>query len=286
MFRKMARGVLTLALLLVWGAQSLAGPRIVCPPEPIKIGFFEFGVLFSVERKDWQRKGFGIDRDLAQELEKRSGCRFEGHLMSRARIWTELQEGRLDMTLSAIKTPEREAIAWMIPYSVSQQVILMSARVPIGERSEPMFLANRERKFAAVRGFRHAPYHDAILDRLRGEGRVVDAVDETQLFDMLKTGVADAIIAQHSLYASYLDQHALGKTVHVLQWNPKPELTVAHLLLLRKSFSAVEAEQWRALLEEIRRDGTALALALRYFDRDAAHRMQLPKNLEVSRFAP
>lgn len=273
---KLLRWMLVCALSVGMMAQVLASSAIVCPPTPIRVGFFEFGVLFTVDRDSGRRRGFGIDRDLALELEKRSGCRFEGHLMSRARIWVEMQEGRLDMTFSAIRTPEREAMAWMIPYSGSRQVIVLSDRVAPEQRKEAGFLASRERKFAAVRGFRHSPYHDALLDRLRKEGRVQEAVDEVQLFAMLRNGSADAIVSQESLYANYLDPADLGSAVHVVRWSPHDEVTIAHVMLTRATFSAAEAEKWRALIEGMRRDGTLLAIAMRYFDRRTARDMQLP----------
>jgi len=257
---------------LVWAAPG----KPVCPAEPIRVGFFEFGILFTVERGG--NRGFGLDRDLAFELEKRSGCRFEGELMSRARIWVELQAGRLDMTFSAVKTPEREAMGWMFPYAQGYQVILLSAKVPADARSQAAFMANPKFRFGVVRGFRHNAYYDAMIDQLRAQGRVIEAVDELQLLTMVRHGSVDAVISLPTIYAHYLPDDVMGRDVVVQEWDPKKEAVVGHLLLSRKSFSAVEAEKWRALLEGMQRDGTLVAIGMRYLGKEQAQRlMVVPK---------
>ncbi|HRE17602.1 MAG TPA: transporter substrate-binding domain-containing protein [Rhodocyclaceae bacterium] len=280
------RSGLGFSLLLAFIDVTMATPRPACPAEPIRVGYFEFGVVFSIERDVARRQGFGIDRDIAFELQKRSGCRFEGHVMSRARIWVEMADGRLDMTLSAIKTPEREAMAWMIPYSTSHQSILLSTRLAIRQRSEAGFMAERRLKFAVVRGFRHSVFHDALLDRLRAEGRVVEVVDERQLFESLKNGSADAIVSSPMLYAHYLQAEEIGRQIVVAQWNSGEDMVVSHLMLSRRSFSAAEAEKWRTLLAELQADGTMRAILGRYVDPKTAHGMRLPKSLELKRLPP
>lgn len=258
------------------GLVSAAPGKPNCPAEPIRVGFFEFGILFTVERGS--SRGFGLDRDIAFELEKRSGCRFEGELMSRARIWVELQAGRLDMTFSAIKTPEREAMGWMFPYALGYQVILVSSKVPEGARSQAAFMANPQLRFGVVRGFRHNAYYDAMISQLRAQGRVDEAVDEMQLLTMVRHGSIDAVISIPTVYARYLGDEVIGKDVVVQEWDPKKEAVVGHLLLSRKSFSAAEAEKWRVLLEEMHRDGTLVAIGMRYLGKEQAQRlMVVPK---------
>ncbi|HRE17603.1 MAG TPA: transporter substrate-binding domain-containing protein [Rhodocyclaceae bacterium] len=250
-----------------------SGGKPTCPAEPIRVGFFEFGILFTVERGN--NRGFGLDRDLAFELEKRSGCRFEGDLMSRARIWVELREGRLDMTFSALKTPEREAMGWMFPYAIGYQVVLVSAKVPVEARGQQGFMSRHQLKFGVVRGFRHSPYYDALIDQLRGEGRVVEAVDEAQLISMVTHGSVDAIVSLPTVYSRYLPDDVIGKDVLMQDWDTKKEPVVGHLLLSRKTFNAAEAEKWRALLEEMQRDGTLLAIGMRYLGKEQARRLMI-----------
>lgn len=262
---------LVVALMLGVG-QALAEPvRPTCPDRPIRVGFFEYGILFSAERGS--PRGFGMDRDLAFELEKRSGCRFEGDLMARARIWVEIREGRLDMTMSAIKTPEREEIGWMYPYAIGYPLVLVSSKVPAAARELDAFMANRELKFGIVRGFRHSPYYDGLIEKLRAQDRVVEAVDEMQLATMVKHGSVAAIVSLPAVYPRYFSDQELGRDVVFAQWDPRNEPVVGHLLLSRKTFSAAEAEKWRALLEGMQRDGTMLAIGIRYLGKEQARKL-------------
>lgn len=263
-----------LIMNLVLAHAMAAGPKQVrptCPEAPIRVGFFEFGVLFNAERGTG--RGFGLDRDLALELEKRSGCKFEGALMSRARIWVEMREGRLDMTLSALKTPDREAMAWMFPYARGEQVPLLSATVAPAERNEKSFMANRNLKFGVVRGFRHHPYYDALIEQLRAEDRVVEAVDEAQLISMLKRGAVHATVSLSTVYSRYLEPKEIGRDVFVERWNSQLEPVVGNVMLSRKTFNADEAEKWHALLNGMREDGTMLAIAMRYLGKDEARKL-------------
>lgn len=262
-------------VVLLGMGQALAEPiKPTCPDRPIRVGYFEYGILFSAERGS--PRGFGMDRDLAFELEKRSGCRFEGDLMARARIWVELREGRLDMTLSAIKTPEREEIGWMYPYAIGYPLVLVSAKAPPAARELNAFLADRELKFGIVRGFRHSAFYDGMIEKLRAQDRIVEAVDEMQLATMVKHGSVSAIVSLPAVYPRYFSDQELGKDVFLSQWDPRNEPVVGHLLLSRKNFNAAEAEKWQALLEELQRDGTMLAIGMRYLGKETARRLMLP----------
>ena len=47
-------------------AEKAAAPT--CPSRPIVVGLYDFGNFY--------RAGAGLDKDVAEELRKRSGCRF------------------------------------------------------------------------------------------------------------------------------------------------------------------------------------------------------------------
>lgn len=261
--------VLAMSLGQAWAQDG----RPVCPERPLRVGFFEFGILFTVDRAN--HRGFGMDRDIAFELEKRSGCRFEGELMSRARIWVEMQAGRLDMTLSVIKTPEREAMGWLYPYAIGYQEVLLAAAVPPEMREMAAFMANRELKFGVVRSFRHTPFYDAMIEELRAQGRVVEAVDELQLLNMVKHGSVGAVLSLPTVYARYFAPGEVGELVFPRRWEPGNRPTVGHLMLSKKTFDAVEAEKWRGLLADMQRDGTLLAIGMRYLGKEQARRLMI-----------
>jgi polar amino acid transport system substrate-binding protein len=68
----------------------------------------------------------GIDKDLIEEIGRRSGCRFSQESDARARIWIRLAEGSLDMSVSGIPTPERDQFARFIIYFQTRNHLLMA----------------------------------------------------------------------------------------------------------------------------------------------------------------
>ena len=91
-----------------------------------KVAFYDHGALNSLHADGRWR---GIDTDIVEELARRSGCQLALVLESRVRIWAMLESGQLDMTVSGIATPERQAYANFIPYLASRNYILLSKDV-------------------------------------------------------------------------------------------------------------------------------------------------------------
>jgi polar amino acid transport system substrate-binding protein len=76
---------------------------------PYTLALHDHGLLYSAATDT------GIDKDFADELIRRSGCKVNVSLMSRARIWQLIESGALDFSLSGITNPERDkyaAFAW------------------------------------------------------------------------------------------------------------------------------------------------------------------------------
>ena len=76
---------------------------------PYTLTFYEFGSLYY---RDQSGAYVGIDRDVVDELARRSGCVINGKIDSRVRTWARLADGNLDMSVSGIATPEREEFAY------------------------------------------------------------------------------------------------------------------------------------------------------------------------------
>lgn len=252
-------------------AIAAAADLPACPPHPIRVAYFEFGVMFNSERGD--KLGSGIDRDLVAELEKRSGCRFAASVMTRARMWSETQAGRLDLTLSAIKTPERQALAWMFPYVQMKSVMLLSPRLPAESRTQEGFIANPHAAFGIVRDFRHAPRYEAIIRQMYLSERLQETTDTADLIRRLKSAAIMAAVSNTVVYPRYIDNGEIPGEIIVADWGPEDPPLIAHLMFAKQTFSAAESRKWQALLKSIRRDGTLLAIAERYLDREAARRL-------------
>jgi polar amino acid transport system substrate-binding protein len=123
----------------------------------VEVAFYEAGYLFY--------DGIGIDMDVILELEKRMGVKYKHTIKPRARIWHELKEGLLPMSVSGIETEERKKFAIFIPYIAQKNKVIM-----LKEHSEKYnnledFLKDKNTKVAVVRGFSHGMFYDDILKR-------------------------------------------------------------------------------------------------------------------------
>jgi polar amino acid transport system substrate-binding protein len=218
---------------------------------------FEFGVLYRSETGD------GIDVRLVNAMEKRSGCVFERVVMPRARIWSELQNGGLDMATGAIPTVERRAFGYLLPYMQSRNVVMVrrgSARTTMKQED----FEHSNLKLGVVRGFRHEAHYDTLLSKLAGEGRVVEASDVADLMRMLDKGLVDAVFSQPIVFREYWTEAKLKSEISQFDWAPKDQFSVGALILSRKSFTTAQAKQWDTLLQSMHKDGT-IAKAMRQF---------------------
>lgn len=246
------------------GPSAAAPPA--CPERAISVAFYEFGALYRAaggERTEGF-EGSGIDVDLLRELKRRSGCRFEGTTMTRARIWSELEAGRLDMTTSGIATPEREKLYAFAPYILLKHNVWMLDSHAPGPGGLAEFMANPKLRWGAVRGYRHTPDYDAALDAARAQGRVVEAIDDGALLRLLAEGSVDAVIGHAVVMRRYAAEHPRKPQLVSLDWAPRGSVVPEGLVLARARFSETEIAAWRRLVWEIVRDGTMARIARRH----------------------
>lgn len=255
-------------LSLLAGA-AFAGPR--CPPVPIKVGYLEFGVFYrSIPGAN---TGTGIDRDLIDELSKRSGCRFESQAMPRARLWIELQAGRTHMAPSGIRTPIRDAYYWFLPYQRTHQVVLLGPGAPSTVTTPAEFQSVAHLKFGVVRGYVHSSFYEPLIAEWKQAGRVVEYVDQSQLIDALRHGEIAAVVSSSGAYRLDLAVDADMKDIRILDWDPDNIKVVGNLMLSKARFDKAEAEKWAQLVADMRRDGTLLRIFRKYVLPDEAANM-------------
>ncbi|WP_051304546.1 substrate-binding periplasmic protein [Chitinilyticum litopenaei] len=241
------------ALLAPLLAQAAPFP---CPAQPIRLAFYEYGLLYH--------QGRGIDRDLVDELARRTGCRFDTRVMPRARIWADLESGALDMSVSGIQTPARDRFAWFAHYLSMKNHALVSSALAGEVRQASDFLATPRALFGVVRAFKHGEQQDRWLDTLRQAQRVQESPDAQTLYLKLKQGRVQAIFSQPPVYRHYLPTLDMQQQVSVQDWTPQ-EKGVPHGLILAKSrFSQTEAQHWQEQLHQMRADGSLRAIYLRY----------------------
>ncbi|MES2299899.1 MAG: transporter substrate-binding domain-containing protein [Pseudomonadota bacterium] len=245
-----------LACLLLF--QSGSAAALECGS--YSVAFYEMGALYyRAPDGAWT----GIDKDVIDELARRSDCRFEGMVESRVRIWARLEAGSLDVSVSGIATPEREKISRFLPYGASRYYLLMRNSMPEQARSMEGFLADEHYTLGVVKSFRHGARFDAFIDKLRAQGRVYEAVDFAALFQLFRIHRVHAILAAPAIWVPEFKREKINDDMLVMDWAPNDGV-VGALVLSRQRVPEPVAQLLRATLEKMRKDGTLEAIFRRH----------------------
>lgn len=246
-----------LTLLLVCGLSGVtfAGESPNCP-NPISFALYENGYIYEAASNS------GIDKDVAEELAKRSGCRFEYSVKPRARIWHELENGTLMMTGSGIQTEARDAFSWVIRYMAQKNYVVLDKSLTVNDPGQ--FASDPSLIWGAVRSYKHGSAADAYLEQLRNKSRVVDEADLGTVFKAFAYKRSSALFAPPPAYAKYVKEMNLGARIRVEDWFPE-DLPIPHgLIFSKKYFSADEIKKWRAIVSQMRADGTLEGIYKKY----------------------
>lgn len=234
---------------------------------PYRVAFYETGSLYY--RND-SGKFVGIDNDLISELSRRTGCKFETFLDSRIRTWAALSSGDLDMTVSAISTPDREVFAQFIPYIQNNRNYLMLRNEQATQvHSLSEFSADRTLRLGIIRSFVHGRVLDPWIASLRAEGRVVDAADTESLARLLAIGRIDGFFSQPVVWGPLLKRNQLEGKVQKLDVAPQDNANLG-LVLSRKRVSEDDVLHIRRAMDGMRADGTLETIYARYLDQATA----------------
>lgn len=258
----MLKQILLCSALLWQASAALAAPAC----GTFSAAFYEHGALYHKEADgNWS----GIDKDVLDEVAKRSGCSFNTMLDSRIRIWTRLEQGTLDVSVSGIATPEREKFAQFIPYLGTRNYLIVHSSVPPKLHSAAAFAADATLKVAVVKSFKHGPYFDAWLEALRAQGRVYEAADLSAVLNLFKIGRVHAMLALPTSWAGYFKQEKMTEQVRILDFAQKNDV-IGGLVLNRQRVPPHAAEAMRKALREMRDDGTLKAIYTRHVGHELA----------------
>ncbi|MBK7003583.1 MAG: transporter substrate-binding domain-containing protein [Rhodoferax sp.] len=241
---------------------AVAGP-VHCGDRPIRWSYFDYGFFY-----DPAEGGKGIDKDILDELIKRTGCRFDAKLLPRARSWADVASGDLDMFPTGIPNAERERFAWFANYMAMKNYAIVHSRDAASIKRAEDFIANKSLKFGVVRSFKHGTEQDQWLDQLRKEQRVQESPDAETVYKKLKEQHVDAMFSQPPVYRKNLKLLGMENMVTVQDWTPSERGAVHGLVLSKSRFSEAEAEKWRAVMLKMREDGTLKKIFSRYLPAD------------------
>ena len=238
---------------------------------PYALAYYEIGSLYF---RDAEGHEGGIDKDLIDELVRRSGCRIETRIESRVRIWLQLEHGGLDLSVSAIPTPERERYGWFLPYYRTRNFALLRHDLADRYPNAASFLADAERRAVVVRGFRHGASFDTWVDQLRSQGRVSEVPDFPAALRVLRAAKADLVISAPVVMARAQQQETWLQDFRLVDWAPN-DLAVGALIGARARVSETDRQLLQRHLREMYRDGSLTAILRKHLGSRALEQSQV-----------
>jgi polar amino acid transport system substrate-binding protein len=246
-------------MLCCLGSAIAAGPDC---SRPFTLALHDHGLLYSSDTDT------GIDKDFADELIRRSGCKINVSLMSRARIWQLIESGALDFSLSGIANTERKRFASFAWYFSNKYYLLV--RKDTGMRRLADFERSDQFQLGVIRSFRYSDSANKLVDKLAAENRVSQAGGLAPLYEALILRRIQGMIMEPFDYPA-LDEKNIRDVTTVIEFN---DPAVPHgLIMSNKSLSPEEQAKWRALVNEMRADGTVRRIFEKYFKPDLAKSM-------------
>ena len=243
-----------LVLLVVIG--NLSPARAAGPDcsRPFTLALHDHGLLYSATTDT------GIDKDVADELSRRSGCKVVVSLMARARIWQLIESGALDFSLSGIANAERDRFAAFAWYFSNKYYLLV--RKDAGVAGLADFERNEKLQLGVIRSFRYSEKANLLVDRLQTNNRISQASGLAPLYQALMLNHIQGMIIEPFDYPT-LDEKKIRDLTTIVEFNDPP---VPHgLIMSKKALSPAEQDQWRVLINGMRADGSMRRIFEKYF---------------------
>ncbi len=229
---------------------------------PLTLGLHEHGLLYTGQT------GEGIDKDIADEMSRRSGCRLTLTVLPRSRIWQLIESGALDFTLSGIANAQRDKFATFAWYVSNKYYLLV--RRDTGVHSVAEFHSKHSLRLGLIRSFRYGDQANGFVDALEGEQRTTYAGSLDPLYTILLEDGIQAMIIEPFDFPAIAGAQLKAQT-SILDFGDPP---VLHgLVMSRKSLSPPQQAAWRDLVDSMRADGTIRHIFEKYFPADLARQM-------------
>ncbi|UTH73885.1 ABC transporter substrate-binding protein [Chromobacterium sp. IIBBL 290-4] len=253
--------LLTCVLML---GPTLAQANPACPNGPLSVAYFDYGTAYH--------EGKGYDVETLHELAKRLDCPIQNEAeYPRIRVLKLLEIGQADIGASTTVTPERQRYLWMLPYHYTKNLVLLRKGMKVDTLDELLKLPDL--RWGVVRGYRHGPAGDRMLEELTRQNKVVTAANDDDLYKMLCSGVITAIFAIPISYDPWMSSHPGCQQIEIHDLFPDSETSPGAIVLSRQRFSPQAAALWQAELRRMFKDGAIRAIMLRYYSASAVDKM-------------
>jgi polar amino acid transport system substrate-binding protein len=230
----------------------------VCPPVT-RVGLSDLG--YTSYRENGRIGGIAID--IANEMARRTGCKFEFQWYPRQRLFLELEAGRIDMTMGSMRTPERDAYARYLPYAYLQYDLVLAQ--PDGRQYSSLsdYVARGEGRLNVTRGVAYDSAIETQLATLASHGRLEVVNDFEIVFGKLELGRAAGTLATPPIYGRYLKNSKLKATIVPL---PESAPRFTGIYLSRQSISPAVHQHYAATLKAMTSEQSVRTIYTRYFD--------------------
>ena len=223
------------------------------------LALHDHGLLYSAATDS------GIDKDVSDELVRRSGCKVTVSLMPRSRIWQLIESGALDFSLSGITNAERDKFASFAWYFSNKYYLLV--RKDSGVRNLADFERNDQLKLGTIRSFRYSETANQLVDRLQTGNRVSQGGGLAPLYQTLMLNAIQGMIIEPFDFPA-LEEARIRDITSIVEFN---DPSVPHgLIMSKKALTPAEQEHWRALVNAMRADGSLQRIFGKYFKPDLA----------------
>jgi polar amino acid transport system substrate-binding protein len=247
------------AVLLGDVTLTQAAPAVACT-RTMTLALHDHGLLYSADTDA------GIDKDFADELIKRSGCKVTVSVMPRAQIWQLIEQGALDFSLSGITNEARDRYASFAWYFSDQFYLLVRKDAEVQSLAD--FAADPKLQLGVIRSFRYSPRANRLVDDLTAQRRVRNASRLEPLYEVLMANQIQGMIIEPFDYPQ-VQSDDIREHTRVLETGDAP--TPHGLIMSNKALTVEERAQWRAVVDEMRADGTVERIFAKYLPAELAH---------------
>lgn len=218
------------------------------------------------------RKLRGYVPDLISELAARSGCVLQLQMRPRARVLLEFSRGELEVLTSAQATPERDRLGQFLPVAASELDMVARDSVPRDIRSLEQFVAQPGLTLALVRGVILNPRMDALIERLRAQGRLEQAADFDNMATRLAFGRFDAAIYPSAIHSKQIHDGLLPAGLRVIDL-PESSPFAIGIYLHREKVAEADRQLMQQALRELVQEGRIEAIYRRYLSPEEMRRL-------------
>jgi polar amino acid transport system substrate-binding protein len=249
-----------LVIAALYCCLSTAEAGTACPPVT-RVGLSDLG--YTAYRD--QGRIAGISVDIANEMARRTGCKFEFHWYPRQRLFIELAAGNIDMTMGSLRLPERDAYARHLPYAYLQYDLILAAPPGRTYTSLADFVEHSNGRLNVTRGLAYDPAIETQLALLASAGRLELVNDFETVFAKLDMGRAEGTIATPPIYVKYLKGSRVQASAVIV---PLPEANArfSGIYLSKKTISTAVRDRYAATLKAMVMDQTIRTFYMPYFD--------------------